>query len=430
VAANDGRIVRIGRNERLGRFVELQDAYGNTYTYGQLGEVAKTYPALRRRPTSLREIRRELGLLNRDASPRAAASRTTRPGTRREARTAARKADRLDAIAAFGDADAAPALPRRMRAIGDPVLPWTAAEPMVIDGRVLDPDDYVRRPLVKGARVVAGTLLGRLARRTKERAPRLRFELRPAGRGAPRIDPKPILDGWKLLESTAIYRSKKRNPFFGADAAKPSIGQIMLMGKEALQRHVLANPRIQIYDCGREDVRSGRIDRRVLATLEYLAAAGLKPTVTSLTCGHGYYTASGNVSHHSTGSAVDIAAINGIVISPATQGEGSITDITIQRLLTLQGTMKPDQIISLMTFAEADNTYAMGDHHDHIHVGWRPLYGVNTRAARQIASVLKPDQWIKLIDRLGAIENPVVREQPSRYSVAVVKRASRAHRAE
>ena len=136
--------------------------------------------------------------------------------------------------------------------------------------------------------MIAGTMLGRLGRRTPGHAPHLRFEIRPAGRGAPRIDPKPILDGWKLLESTAIYRAKGKNPFFGEDAEKPSIGQILLMGKEALQRHVLANPRIQIYECGREDIRAGRIDRRVLATLEFLAASGLKPTVSSLLCGHGY----------------------------------------------------------------------------------------------------------------------------------------------
>ena len=122
--------------------------------------------------------------------------------------------------------------------------------------------------------------------------------------------------------------------------------------------------------------------------------------------------------------------MNGIVITPATQGPGSITDITIQRLLKLQGTMKPSQIISLMTFDGADNTLAMGDHDDHIHVGWQPLYGENRRASRQIDAVLKPEQWIKLIDRIGDIDNPSVRAQPSRYSVKVVKRASRAHRAE
>ena len=82
------------------------------------------------------------------------------------------------------------------------------------------------------------------------------------------------------------------------------------------------------------------------------------------------------MSEHTTGTAVDIAAINGIPIL-GHQGPGSITEMTIQRLLTLQGTMKPHQIISLMTFPGTDNTLALADHDDHIHVGFRPLYGAN-----------------------------------------------------
>ena len=124
------------------------------------------------------------------------------------------------------------------------------------------------------------------------------------------------------------------------------------------------------------------------------------------------------MSEHTTGTAVDIAAINGIPIY-GHQGPNSIADVTIQRLLTLQGTMKPHQIISLMTFEGADNTLAMADHDDHIHVGWRPLYGDNKAAARQIDAILKPKQWIKLIDRLGKIDNPTVAEQPSKYAVKV-----------
>ena len=65
------------------------------------------------------------------------------------------------------------------------------------------------------------------------------------------------------------------------------------MSKEALTRRVLANSDIDIYPCGRDDIRTGQVDRRVLATLEFLAASGLRPTVTSLKCGHGYYTACG-----------------------------------------------------------------------------------------------------------------------------------------
>jgi len=291
-----------------------------------------------------------------------------------------------------------------------------------------DADDYESRVLRRGARVVAGTVLGRLGARRARQASHVRFQIRPAGRGAPRIDPKPILDGWKLLETTAIYRAAGRNPFFGRDAARPSIGQILLMSKEALVRRVVRNPRVQIYECGERDIVSGQIDRRVLATLEFLAASGLRPTVTSLKCGHGYYTAGGSVSHHSSGDAVDIAAINGIPIV-GNQGPGSITDIAIQRLLTLQGSMKPDQIISLMSFEGTDNTFAMGDHDDHIHVGWRPLYGAGTKASRSSYAILKPKQWIDLMARLNRIDNPHVRVQPSRYAVAVTRRGgSRAHR--
>ena len=433
VAVQDGRIRKLGEH-----FVVLEDPYGNTYRYSGLAEIAESYPAPRERKAH----DRELELPKAGKKPSSAASRTTKAASRR-AKAGSRTTKAASRTVKPSAKQLPAAVPTKERLFAHPRRPNAKAaggaeqlgllkpeEPIFLDGEKLDSRKFVAKPLRKGARVVAGTVLGRIGRMSDDLAPNMKFELRPAGRGAPRIDPKPILDGWKLLESTAIYRSKKKNPLFGADAEAPSIGQIMLMSKDALQRHVLRNPHIEIYECGRQDIRTGQIDRRVLATLEYLAGSGLKPTVTSMRCGHGYYTASGNVSEHSTGTAVDIAAINGIVITPATQGKGSITDLTIQRLLTLQGTMKPHQIISLMTFEGTDNTFAMGDHGDHIHVGWRPSYDANSKAARRMAAVLKPDQWIKLIDRISAIDNPVVREQPSKFSVAVTKRASAAHRGE
>ena len=143
--------------------------------------------------------------------------------------------------------------------------------------------DIQLKRLRPGSRVVAGTILGRIGDTQGRRAPHLRFEIRPAGRGAPRIDPKPILDGWKLLESTAIYRAAGKNPFFGRDAANPSIGQILLMSKEALEPPRAAPTRGSTSTTAAgSDVRAGQIDRRVLATLEFLAASGLRPTVTSL----------------------------------------------------------------------------------------------------------------------------------------------------
>jgi hypothetical protein len=426
VAVNDGRVVKIGRSRRLGHFVKLQDVYGNTYTYGHLGEVARTYPAPKDRSVGRRRAQRP----KHDAAPARPASRTKAPARkRRSAPAPAPSAAPAPVLPAKERLFAHPTRPAARTAGGDVQLASAGEEASQAAPLGFDPRDFRPKALRKGSRVIGGTMLGRLAKRTETAVPHLLFEIRPAGSGAPRIDPKPILDGWKLLESTAIYRAKGKNPFFGA-AANPSIGQLMLLSKEQLVRRVLADRRIEVYGCGEGDIRSGQIDRRVLATMVYLAASGLKPTVTSLKCGHSYLTASGNVSEHSTGTAMDIGAINGVVIRPDTQGPGSITDLTIQRLLNLQGTMKPHQIISLMTFSGADNTIAMSNHDDHIHVGWRPLYGENRAAAKQIDAVLKPEQWIKLIDRLSDIDNPTVRAEPSRFAVKVRRRASRAHHGE
>jgi soluble lytic murein transglycosylase-like protein len=437
IAVQDGTVTAIGETRRLGRYVKLRDAYGNTYTYAHLKRVARQVPVPRRRTQSGDSIARELALPGRDPKPTRAAS---------AGRPTKQSAVLTGAPAAAADATPAPPLPKE-RLFANPgrrnALPNGGAQ-QIRDAEFalargaslrsyftgvygLDPEDVVLKPLIAGRRVIAGTILGRVGRTSKTVAPHLHFEIRPAGRGAPRIDPKPILDGWKLLESTAIYRASGRNALVERSS---SIGEILLMSKEALARHVLANPRIELYSCGRRDIAAGVVDRRVLAALEFLASSGLKPTVTSLRCGHSYYTAGGNVSEHSAGSAVDIAKINGIPIL-GHQGEGSIADIAIRRLLTLQGTVKPHQIISLMRYDGTDNTLALGDHADHIHVGFRPEYREGSPLSGEVDAALKPSQWIKLIARLGAIDNPTVAEKASKYAIPVpVPRGSTAHRGE
>jgi hypothetical protein len=437
VAVNDGRIVDTGHSRRLGNFITLQDVYGNTYTYGHLKSVVKSFPTPKPKAVDDKAVRRELKLPEPDAAPQAPASATTKAQAR-ERRQAETREPAPPQQAARGEAApskerlfANPERPNAAAAGGDQQSYELSEDFGAYLNRVfgLDRSDVDMKPLKKGARVTSGTVLGRVGKVSERTAPHLLFEIRPAGRGAPRIDPKPILDGWKLLESTAIYRAANRNPFHGKDAETPSVGQILLMSKDALAARVLANPNVQIYDCGRQDIRTGQIDRRVLATIEFLVASGLKPTITSLRCGHSYYTASGNVSEHTTGTAVDIAAINGVPILDH-QGPGSITELAIQRLLTLQGTMKPHQIISLMEFQGTDNTIAMADHADHIHVGFRPMYGANAAVSKQVDAILRPNQWIKLIDRLDEIDNPTVPRKPSEYAVRTGKRASPAHKGE
>ncbi len=507
VAVQDATVVSIGTNRRLGRYVRLRDAYGNTYTYAHLAKVAALHPVPKPRAESERAIRRELGLDGKDPKPTGSATagkQTPTPQTAAQtlaatpltgapAATAATGAGTVAAplfttthpggtatgpaasppvaaapvasapvvsttvtpspveqtstaalmrgvatapdapLTAAADSSGRPPLYVRLRTYAKLAMAKLDAAAPAVDVSTfgayfadrpvgLKRGDYVLKPMRRGAKVIAGTIIGRVGmaslRRTQgtgsgdrvaeqraarklhlTRVPHLYFEVRPAGRKSPRIDPKPILDGWRLLDETAIYRARNPVVHSASVSDKLTIGQILLMSKDQLARHVLANPNIKMYECGRQDVEAGVIDRRVLATLEFLVSRDMNPTVTALKCGHSLYTTSGNISEHSTGDAVDIAAINGIPIN-GHQGPGSITDKAVRQLITLQGTMKPHQIITLMQYPGTDNTLALADHYDHIHVGFHES-AIET-------SALKPSQWDRLINGLERIRNPTI----------------------
>jgi hypothetical protein len=448
VAVNDGVIKKIGNSKKLGNFVVLQDVYGNQYTYGNLGSVAKLYPIPKSDLGKLKTTAKALKANHNDPKPTAPASAGRQVDAAAAVKSAAATVGKTR-VAANATPQAKPAAtPRaveRERLFAHPTRP-AAKQSGGLEQVLLskakrgayttfqnssrpirfDPKRMRLARLKKGAHVIGGTLLGRVGSTSTTKAAHIYFQIRPAGKGAPYIDPKPILDGWKLLEATAIYRASGRNALYDPSGDNLTIGQVMLLPKNLLERRVLSDPRIDVYPGGREDIRTGQIDRRVLATLEYLAESGLNPTVTSLRSGHGFYTSSGNVSEHSSGNAVDIAAINDIPIL-GHQDAGGVTDQAVRRLMLLQGTMAAHQIISLLDLG--GNTYAMGDHADHIHVGFQPLFGENRKLGMQALAVLKPGQWNDLVQRLAKIENPVVPVKPSKYAIRVPKkhRGSNAH---
>jgi hypothetical protein len=459
VAVNDGVIKKIGVKDGR-KFIVLQDAYGNRYTYDNLGKVSRHHPVPRDEAGDPQPSRNSVSAVaanQRDPKPTQAASAGrqvahSEAGDRPKGGKPAPKPAAPKPTAPRPEAVVKQRLfanPGRRNArkhggteqifdheqntgeggdSGDDGL--TTYRNYFARGLSLTSEEFKLKRLRKGSRVISGTILGRVgADDPNGKASHIYFSIRPAGRGAPSIDPKPILDGWKLLESTAIYRASGKNALYGEDGDSFSIGQILLLPKPLLEKRVLSDERVEIYPCGRRDIKSGQIDRRVLASLEYLAESGLRPTVTSLKCGHGFYTSSGNVSHHSSGNAVDIAKLNGIPIL-GHQEKGGITEQGVERLMLLQGTMRPDQIISLLDMGQ--NTVAMGDHDDHIHLGFRPLFGDNKKLGKQAFAVLKPGQWNDLIGRLRDIENPAVRPTPSRYAIPVKpkRRSSHAHRGE
>ncbi len=438
VATNDGVIKEIGESEKLGKYVVLQDVYGNRYTYSGLGEVADHYPVLKEDATDVRALKAHGE--KADPQPTKAASAGSQAAAGDDEQPAK---DEVEEPAAEPTAS----LPFKERLFAHPGaegakesggLEQLLAAKAREDGKFETYSNYFSRPfgadakdvrlrrLKEGAQVIGGTIVGHVGKIDADKAAHLDFAIRPAGKGAPTIDPKPILDGWKLLEATAIYRAAGKNVLYGSDskAGSLSIGQILLLPKPLLEKRVLGDERIEVYESGRTDIQSGQIDRRVLASLAYLAESGLRPTVTSLKGNHSYLTASGNVSHHSSGNAVDVAQINGVPIY-GHQEPGGVTDQAVRRLMRLQGTMRPDQIISLLDYGQ--NTVAMGDHADHIHIGFQPMFGTNRRLGQQALAVLEPGQWSDLIARLREIDNPVVPTEPSKYSLPADKPASNAH---
>jgi hypothetical protein len=434
VAVNDGVIKKMGESKRLGKFIVLEDAYGNRYTYAQLGSVQPSYPVPKQHALTAKDF--QLVTPSSDAKPGAPASAGSNDSnvktqaTQPENGVAAKPTksapvntedlrSRLFANPqkSGGDAAAQGDLGGQVDNLLASKIPgYETFKGTFSDAFKFDEKTMELKPLKVGSKVSGGTVLGQVGPATKVGsstvAPHLAFAIRPAGRGAPSIDPKPILDGWKLLESTAIYRAAGQNPFANQDV---TIGQVLLMDKASLEHRVLADPRLEIYSCGRTDIETGQIDRRPLAVMEYLAERGYRLTITSLKCGHSFLTTSGNVSAHSSGNAVDIAQVNGIPIL-GHQGPGSITEAVIQDLLKLQGTMRPAQIISLMDLGPP--TFILPDHDDHIHVGYTPTFG-DGKLGSQLARILKPQQWERLIGRLGEIKNPQVPTKASPFAVPV-----------
>ena len=451
IAANDGKIVKIGTSQTLGHYLELQDATGNIYTYAQLGSVVKSYAVPKPVKLTARDIAGELSAPSAGASPIAPATAGSQQTPTVSAAPAATKSTvgTTPAQGAKSTKRAPITLPSTSPAASKAL---TTATPMVKERLFADParagsyaaggdlqlqsttqqiasfqsyfsdvlhlrrNQYTLKPLKVGSIVVGGTILGRIGASTPTLASHLYFMIQPAGKKAPQIDPKPVLDGWKLLEATAEYRAAGVDPFFGPGAKNATVGQVLLMSKAQLTTRILQDPHVQIYPCGRRDIAAGLIDRRVLATIEFLSASGLDPYVSGLQCGHSLTGSTGTDAAGATGASVDIAKINNVPVL-GHQGPGSITDITIRRLLTLQGAMQPNQIISTIAYKGQSNTLALPDHNNRIQITFTPAFGTNKKLSGEIQSILQPGQWVQLINRISQIPEPIVPIAPSKYAI-------------
>jgi hypothetical protein len=134
-----------------------------------------------------------------------------------------------------------------------------------------------------------------------------------------------------------------------------------------LARRVLRSRRLDIYPGGRADIAGKVTDVRVLVLLLYMSSRYREVTVTSLTSGHSFLTASGNVSLHSHGRAVDIAALNGRSIL-GNQEPGGLTERALWKIMLMPKELQPSELITL--FELGGPSFALADHADHIHAGF------------------------------------------------------------
>jgi hypothetical protein len=168
--------------------------------------------------------------------------------------------------------------------------------------------------------------------------------------------------------------------------------------------------------CERRDVPTGRVDRRVLATIELLSVSGLKPTVSGLPCGARSPATAGNP-HADSDAVVKISAVNGVPIA-GHQGPGSVADTTVRKLLTLQGANRPKRIVSAMSYPGVKVALTQASAGGYIAVAFGPLGARGARAAGAFDSALSPHDWSKLIARLGQIPDPPVSSTPSAAAIA------------
>jgi hypothetical protein len=137
--------------------------------------------------------------------------------------------------------------------------------------------------------------------------------------------------------------------------------------KPRLIAGLLADPRVQIYGGGRDDLLADRVDVRVVVMIQYLAESYGEVSVSSLFSGHRKYARPGVVSAHIFGQAVDISSVGGISIY-GNSGPGGITEKAVRSILMLPVEVQPRQVISLLGLGGA--SFPLANHADHIHVGY------------------------------------------------------------
>jgi hypothetical protein len=435
IAVADGRVLAIGADQLRGRYIVIEDSFGNRYTYEHLGSIAVAYPVVT--PTVDSAIRvmslPKLGtrgparLFSLPATKAPASSAPAAPASTTPAATVASTGTGNDApltSAAHTSARQAAALftpaSAKQRLFANPLRPasYAAGGYLQLQSSVrsyasatssiaalykgpadyysqqlrLKPQQFTLAPLQPGAIVLAGTVLGRVAPQGASSS--IVLQVRPAGARGP-VNPTPIVAAWRLLGR--LITGHRAAPGLSGNGAygssNPTVGQLLLANTAALREAVLTDSRVQLDACDRTLLATQKVDRRLLAVIEYLSYAGLAPTVTEPACAGTSAT---------TGSSpmlerLMITALNGEPVAGNTQRGGPV-DVATRLLLGLRGVLRPTRVIGPLSYPWEPAALMLPDHSGELEID------LNSPAApkpQQAAQRLTPRQWTRLISRLS-----------------------------
>jgi cell wall-associated NlpC family hydrolase len=128
---------------------------------------------------------------------------------------------------------------------------------------------------------------------------------------------------------------------------------------------LLKNKNVVLDDVGVADIKAGRIDPRIVAVATKLSQEH-KIVVSCMCSDHSKFTAGGSISNHAFGRGMDIASIDGEIVSP---GSALARDIASE-LSELDPAIRPDEIGSPFAI-NGPGYFTDAAHQNHIHVGFK-----------------------------------------------------------
>ncbi len=466
IAVNDGKVVKIGQNKQLGRYLMLQDATGNVYTYAHLGSIPSKYPVPKRVKVTAKQITKQLSapITLPPTGPASAGSQQTAAipsvskATKEIKSTPSKAAAPLSVPVASGAAEASRpeqlAVDRLKHPTTQPTdQTTTIAAPLAKERLFANPHrpnsyaaggatqiknaalqisnfrDYFSDVLHLGKKqyTLAAAEGGRRGRRRHD--PRPHRQGQRHGRLAPRVHgasgrqertaDRPQADPRRLEAARgdrrlprrrrrSVLRPGRQEPVDRRDPADVQGAAAVPRARRPARADLrMRSPRHP----GRPDRPPDPRRRRSSCRPRVCTRPSAASTAATARRGRPAWMPQG-----ATGSSIDISKINNIPIE-GHQGAGSITDITIRRLLTLQGAMKPDEIVSTMSYKGQSNTLSLPDHGNRIQIEFTPLFGGNKKLSAEVKSILRPGQWIKLINHISQIPEPVIPIAPSKYAI-------------